>query len=143
MICRLYPRFWIIGLLANSLLWGQSNKASISGLVRDANSNPVADAVVVAQNTETGTVRETRTNEHGYYRFGSIDAGFYDFQVKASSIGVSVKNVEAHAGGWVQVDVRIALNRSSERVDVESSLVSVTDSLSTHVFPFEVIRDLP
>lgn len=143
MNCRLCPRLWIIALLANSLLWGQSNKASISGLVRDANSHPVADAVVVAQNSETGALRETRTNEHGYYRFASIDAGFYDFQVKTPSIGVSVKNVEAHAGGWVEVDVRVALNESSERVDVESSLVSVTDSLSTHIFPFEVIRDLP
>ena len=52
MICHLCPRFWLIAVLANSLLWGQSNKASISGLVRDANANPIADAVVVAQNTK-------------------------------------------------------------------------------------------
>jgi hypothetical protein len=143
MICNLRPLFWLIPLLSTPLLWGQANKASLSGLVLDANGKPVSDAVVVAHNDETGTVRETRTNERGYYRFGSIDAGFYDFQVKAPSIEVGVKNVEAHAGGWVEVNVKIALNESSERVDTETSTVSVTDSLSTHVFPFEVIRDLP
>ena len=109
----------------------------------DAKSNPVPDAVVVAQDNATGSMRETRSNEHGFYRFGSVDAGFYDIQVKAPSLGVDVKDVEVHAGGWVEVNVRIALNKSSERVDVESSSVSITDSLSTHVFPFEVIRDLP
>jgi hypothetical protein len=143
MISNLRPLFWLIPLLGNALLWGQPNKSSLSGLVLDANDKPVTDAVVVAHNDETGTVRETRTNEHGYYRFGSIDAGFYDFQVKAPSIEVGVKDVEIHAGGWVEVNVRIALNKSSERVDADSSSVSVTDSLSTHVFPFDLIRDLP
>jgi hypothetical protein len=135
--------FLLIPVLANAVLWGQSNKASISGLVLDAKSNPVPDAIVVAQDNATGRMREARTNEHGFYRFGTVDAGFYDIQVKAPSLGVDVKDVEVHAGGWVEVNVRIALNKSSERVDLESSSVSITDSLSTHVFPFEVIRDLP
>ena len=143
MSCNLRPFVLLPPMLATTLLWGQANKATISGLVLDANGNPVADAAVGARNHDTGLTRETRTNERGFYRFASIDAGFYDFQVDASSIGVRVKDVEAHAGGWVEVNVRIGLSNSNGQVEVDSSAVSVTDSLATHVLPFEVIRDLP
>ena len=136
---------WVIVPLMAASLWGQSNanKGNISGLVRDTTGNPLPDATVVALNTGTGALREAHTNERGYYRFSSIDAGAYDFRVEALSVSVGLKNVVVNAGGWVEVDVKVALNKSTEKVGLETSTVSITDSIATHVFPVEVIRDLP
>jgi hypothetical protein len=132
-------------LLLPASLLGQvdANKGSISGLVVDASDKPVPDATVVALNKATGAQRETRTNERGFYRFGAIEAGSYDFSVDAASATVGIKNVVVSVGGWLQVDIKVALNRSSEKVDLESSSVSITDSTATHVFALDVIRDLP
>src|SRR5437016_1259242 len=109
-----YKRGLILLLLATSLL-GQSNanKGNISGLVRDSTGNPLAEAIVVALNTGTGAQREAHTNDSGYYLFGSIDAGAYDFKVDAPSGSVELKDVVVNAGGWVEVDVRMALNNPS------------------------------
>jgi hypothetical protein len=141
----LRKRFWIVLLILATSLLGQrdANKANVSGLVVDTSNAPVPDATVVAQNSGTGIVRETRTNQHGYYTFTSVDSGAYDFKVEASSISVGIKNVEIHAGATVEVDVKVALDKSREKVDLASSSVSITDSISTHVMPLDVIRDLP
>jgi len=122
---------------------GNANKGSISGLVLDSTGNPVAGATVVAMNTETGALREARTNNAGYYQFANIDPGPYDFKVEALSVEVGMNNVFVNGGGNVEVDVKVALNKSTERVDLETSTVSITDSAATHVLPLNVIRDLP
>ncbi|MBV9769841.1 MAG: TonB-dependent receptor, partial [Bryobacterales bacterium] len=70
-------------------------------------------------------------------------AGVYDLSVEASSIAVRVRNVEAHAGGYVEVNITMGLDKSNEKIDVETSSASVTDALSTQIFPLQVIQDLP
>ena len=142
--CRLGKSLVVVYLAAAYLMaQGNANKGSISGLVLDSTGNPVPGATVVAMNTETGALREARTNNAGYYQFASIDPGPYDFKVEALSVEVGINNVFVNGGGTVEVDVKVALNKSTERVDLETSTVSITDSAATHVLPLDVIRDLP
>ncbi|MGI8991488.1 MAG: TonB-dependent receptor [Bryobacteraceae bacterium] len=120
-----------------------ANKGSISGIVLDSKEAPVPDAGVTAHNGSTGATRETRTNDRGYYRFAALDSGSYDVRVEAVSLGVSVKDVVVNVGAGVEVNIRLGLNASSERIEADTSSVSVTDASASQVFPREAIRDLP
>jgi uncharacterized membrane protein len=129
--CRLPKSLLVVYLVATWLMaQGNANKGSISGLVLDSTGNPVPGATVVAMNTETGALRETSTNNRGYYQFAGIEAGAYDFKVAAFSVEVGINNVFVNGGGTVEVDVKVALNKSTERVDLEAVRSSITFLIS-------------
>ena len=113
-----WGKIWILLLPVVSLL-GQvdADKGSISGLVQDSAEAPIGDATVVAVNVANDSHRETRTNSQGFYRFGAMDAGRYDVKVEASTFAASLKDVAVNVGAWVQVDFKMSLATTAEKVD--------------------------
>ncbi|HEU0138416.1 MAG TPA: carboxypeptidase regulatory-like domain-containing protein [Bryobacteraceae bacterium] len=113
----------VLLLLAAAPLRAQTT-ASILGTVTDDTSAVVVGAAVRAVNTLTNEVRNTKTDETGYYRFAELGVGLY--------------NVEAEAAGFktaIRQGIELSLNRNA-RVDIQLSVGAVTESVS-------VIADAP
>ena len=56
--------------------------ATLNGVVRDSSGAVLPQATVTLQNTDTGTLRESLTNDSGLYVFVSVPPGEYVLKVK-------------------------------------------------------------
>src|SRR5215813_12108909 len=90
----------------------------ITGLISDPAGAVVAGARVTVTNRDTGIVRETGTNEQGYYTFALLNPGTYE-------LGVQKTGFKAMTRPGVKLDVaQIA------RVDLALQLGEVQDSIT-------------
>jgi outer membrane receptor for ferrienterochelin and colicin len=102
--------------------------ASVEGVVRDTQGEPLLGATVVLQNIETGIVRGTRTNERGVYRFPSVStAGTCTIHADYSGLKSTTINALVLRSGETRVidivlrttevevaEVEVAANRASQ-----------------------------
>ncbi|PYV52211.1 MAG: hypothetical protein DMG98_24575, partial [Acidobacteria bacterium] len=55
--------------------------ATLNGVVRDSSGAVIPQATVILQNTDTGTERQSLTNDSGLYVFVSVPPGEYVLKV--------------------------------------------------------------
>src|SRR5713226_168967 len=84
-----------------SAVMGQTETATVSGLVTDRTAAAVSGAEVRLQSVERGTITTTTTNNVGIYIFPSVHPGQYQISVQKQGfkqidlLGLSV-NVQDH-----------------------------------------------
>src|SRR6266436_6502411 len=138
------PRF--LRIVSSSLfmiLWfacgvvGQTETATVSGLVTDRTAAAVSGAEVRLQSVERGTVTTTTTNNTGIYVFSSVQPGQYQISIQKQGfkqvdlLGMIV-NVQDH----IEQNFRLEVGSVAESVTVNASDVhlNTTDgSVSTVV----------
>ncbi|HTQ55905.1 MAG TPA: carboxypeptidase-like regulatory domain-containing protein [Bryobacteraceae bacterium] len=89
-----YPgrSFWLLGLLVVALAFSQLPafaqfaSGSIGGTVTDATGAVVPQAKVVLKNEASGALRESATNNSGFFNFPSILPGTYTITVSAPGL---------------------------------------------------------
>src|SRR5580658_1479429 len=91
----------------------QSTQGSIFGLVKDKAAAVIPGALVTLTNTDEGTVRTTKSNGVGDYRFQDVKEGRYSLEISAS-------NFEKWAVTGVVLEVRQVL-----RLDASLSVGTV------------------
>src|SRR5216684_6496599 len=102
---------------------GQTETATVSGLVTDRTAAAVSGAEVRLQSVERGTVTTTSTNDAGIYVFPSVQPGQYQISVhkqgfkQVDLLGVIV-NVQAH----IEQNFRLEVGSVSESVTVEGGV---------------------
>src|SRR4051794_28236855 len=76
----------IVGLflLSSTGALSQTSRGTITGVVTDPTQATVSGANVEITQKETNVVRQTTTNQNGFYRFDAVDPGTYDVAVKAT-----------------------------------------------------------
>jgi len=67
----------LIFTFGSGQVFGQTEKASVSGRVTDQSSAAIADAEVQIKNTDTGIVVLAKTNGEGIYVFPTLNPGNY------------------------------------------------------------------
>src|SRR5258706_15055656 len=72
----------IIVLLCACRIAGQTETATVSGLVTDRTGATVPGAEVRLQSVERGTVTTTMTNDAGIYVFPSVQPGQYQISIQ-------------------------------------------------------------
>jgi hypothetical protein len=102
--------------LAQSVL-GQSNKATIVGIVKDPNDALVKDAKVTATNTATGEAHEATSGDEGTYTIANLDPGKY--------------RVAANAAGFQTVVYEEVVLETNARLALDIKFVSVTGGSGT------------
>ncbi len=90
---------------------------TILGQVADPSGAAIVDAQVEAENIGTGLVRETSTNETGFYIFNALPTGLY--RVTVSSAGFST---------YARSEVEVSVAQNS-RVDAEMQVGAVTETV--------------
>ena len=90
---------------------------TILGQVADPSGAAIIAADVTAKNSGTGVMRETATDETGFYIFNALPTGTYQ-------VTVTFEGFSAYSRS--EVEVRVAQN---SRVDVEMTVGSVTETV--------------
>ncbi len=125
---------------------GQTETATISGLVTDRTGAAVARAEVRLQSVERGTVTSTTTNDAGIYVFPSVHPGQYQVSVQKQGfkqidlLGLIV-NVQDH----IEQNFRLDVGSVSESVTVEGGapLINTTDAAVSTVVDRQFAENLP
>jgi hypothetical protein len=116
------------------------------GNVTDASSAAIPNANVKINNTATGAIRETATNESGTYRFPTIPAGTYVLTVQANGFRSFTRaGIEVSVNNLTRVEVRLELGEVTEQVTVRESAISLqTDRAEVrHEVDKETLENVP
>jgi len=116
-------------VLVPTLMEAQIGGGSIVGTVKDPSGAAVVGAMVQAVNIETNEVRETATNEVGYYEFPLLPAGRYRLEAKIEGFQrATTAPFNLNAGTRPRFDLALTLGRVAESVEVVAAapLVNTT-----------------
>ena len=116
---------WRIGLVAGLALLLAANLsaqgiyATLTGVVSDPSQAVVAKAKAVLKDAQSGSQRETVTNNEGYFTFASVPVGTYDLTVEAKGFTSSkVTGISLGGGEKRNVDMSLKVGTTSETVEI-------------------------
>src|SRR6266404_1377270 len=120
--------------------------ATLNGVVRDSSGAVLPQATVTLHNTDTGTDRESLTNDSGLYVFVSVPPGEYVLKVTKDGFTTATQ-----AGLHVLVnqastqDFTLRVGSTQQSVTVEASAVNLETSDATlgSVIESKQVKDLP
>ncbi|HEX4166775.1 MAG TPA: carboxypeptidase-like regulatory domain-containing protein [Bryobacteraceae bacterium] len=116
---------------ATAALWSQAIFATLSGVVTDPSGAVVANAKVTLKNADSGSLRNTVTDNQGYYSFASVPVGTYDLTVEQTGFETSKVNAIALGGGETRsVNTSLQVGNTNQTVEVSgtSDIVTPVDS---------------
>ena len=120
----------IVTLLAANLP-AQGIYATLTGVVADPSTAVVAKAKVILKDAQSGSLRETVTNNDGYFTFASVPVGSYDLSVEAKGFSTyKVNGISLGGGEKRNVDVTLQVGTTSQTVEIQggADLVAPVDS---------------
>ena len=130
------------------LSFGQAvsvNGGAIQGSITDASGAVVPNASVVIKATDTGSIRDIKTDASGYYSVGPLNPGNYSITISAGgfqrlSVNTVVKTGTVTAGSY-----SLSIGQSNVTVEVNAGAVQVnTDQAGvSDVISREQIESLP
>ena len=133
-------------VLAGSLA-GQSNLASVTGIVTDAATAVIPGVSVTIVNSETGLSRNVQTNEEGSYTITNLPPGTYVLTAQASGFRTyQLKDVVLQVGQTLRSDIRLEVGGVTESVTVTSApppLTTESGAIKGDVIIHEEIQELP
>ncbi len=142
-------RILLLGLLVISLAFAavaQSNRATITGTVKDQSGAVLADALVTATNVATNVTSTNKTGGDGLYTIVNLPAGTYKLSVaKAGFKGFELKDLTLEVSQVVAMNVVLSVGATSETVEVTGSvpiLQTENAELSTNLNN-QAVTDLP
>jgi hypothetical protein len=113
-----------VALLASLVFLGlmlpaQESRATVAGTVTDPTGSVVATAKIRLQNTGTGVVFETASNEVGQYRYLFVVPGSYKLTVEMAGFQTYVReHIELHVSQSATIDVTLQVGSQTESVTV-------------------------
>jgi hypothetical protein len=124
---------------------GQTNLATISGLITDPSSKAVPDAEVRARSMETGAVRTTKTGPEGLYEMPGLTPGEYTIEVDAKGFAAAAHTLRLEVGQNARVDLTLEIAGSSTSVEVHASgeLMKTEDASLGEVVESKAVEELP
>src|SRR6266481_9112996 len=129
-----------------SAVMGQTETATVSGLVTDRSGAAVPGAEMRLLSVERGTIATTATNDVGIYVFPSVHPGQYQISVhkqgfkQVDLLGLIV-NVQDH----IEQNFRLEVGSVAESVTVEAaaSMINTTDASVSTVVDQTYIKNMP
>ena len=112
-------------------LLGQGVFATLDGEVSDPTGAVVPNVKVVLTDAGSGSVRETTTDNAGFYSFVSVPVGTYNLAVSTAGFeDYKASNISLGGGEHRSTNVKLTVGSSSQTVsvDAQNSAVAVTDS---------------
>src|SRR5437879_3385518 len=146
-------RHWLAAALAAMVLAcniqpviGQVLYGSLIGNVTDPTGSLIPNATVTITAKDTGTQRETKTDDAGRYSFVNVLPGKYDVKVSATGFKSLTKtDTDVVPSSIGRVDVALEVGQMSDTITVTGSAAELqTDKADTHsVIESKTITSLP
>lgn len=142
------PLTLLVVLFTATLLSSQTGTSTIRGTVTDKQGRVVPAATITLTNTETNTVRSTKSTDTGSYVFDLITPADYRLEVEAKGFKKQlVQNVKALIGKPTESNVALDVGTVEETVEVRASsqeaLVNTQDATLGNNFNSLQITQLP
>src|SRR5215204_6017067 len=135
-----------IALVVVSLLYAQSERGNISGIVSDPQGAAVAGATLKIINRDTNATVNAVAGSTGEYNAPNLSPGTYRIEITAPGFKRFVQeNVIVAAASTLRTDIQLQLGQVSETVEVTASAVVIqTDNakVSTQV-QNKLVDELP
>ncbi len=135
-------------LISFSAFAQQTDNGSLTGIVTDSNSQPVANATVAAKNSGNGQKRTVTTNNEGRWTINVLVPGNYDVTVEASGFQKTTKKTTVSASNTTTLDVVIGV--AEVGADVTVLIGDQNSNISTEKSPVsgtsitgKALEDLP
>jgi hypothetical protein len=107
-------------------LSAQSIYGTLTGVVTDSSQAVVGQATVKLRDAQSGSLRETITNNEGYYTFASVPVGAYELTVDAKGFQIyKGTGIELGGGEKRNVNVTLKVGTTGETVEVSGVADSV------------------
>ena len=125
--------------------FGQSNYATLTGTVTDAQQLPVAGASVELTAASTGAVRRVVTNQQGLFEAPALLPDEYELKIEATGFAVAHRNLRLEVGQKSALNITLNVGSLNEGVKVigGSEVLHTTDSSVGEVIEPTSIRELP
>jgi len=102
-------------------LFGQSNTATVTGLITDPAGAVMPSAKVTIRNVDTNIPREMASDENGDYTITSLPPGKYELTVSSPGFRTAVqRNLVLQIAQVLRVDVRMEVGTVAETVEVSA-----------------------
>ncbi len=126
MILRNARQAVIALFLLSSLLPAQQISGSISGVVRDNQQAVVPKAKVRLINTVQGNIRETETNDEGFYLFQAVQPSTYTVAIEVTGFKkFERREVKLFASDRLDIPVVLEVGALTETITVEAAAAEV------------------
>lgn len=105
--------------------------ATLTGVISDPSGSVISNATIRLTDALSGSVRETRSNDQGYYTFASVPVGDYNLGVDASGFqAYKVSDIRLGGGEQKNVNIQLKVGQATQtvQVDAESVDIATTDS---------------
>lgn len=135
-----------IVLLTSAIVFAQTEKAQLNGVIADGSQAAVPGAQVVVSSTVTGTRRTVTTNEQGLYSIPFLDPGIYDIQVQKEGFRTVQRSaVKLDVAQTATLNFSLEVGAVSDQVTVTAQGVALdTGSASlAHTMENQRIINLP
>src|SRR5216683_2764719 len=136
----------LLVLLAGGSVFGQSNYASLSGVVFDPQRQVVPGAFVQLTSLSTHAVRQVNSNDSGAFQVPGLLPGEYKLSVEARGFASLTETVRLEVGQQMTIDLNLNLSSLSGNVNVEAETINVlrtTDASTGEVVEPTSVRSLP
>jgi len=136
----------VLCFLVGVSAFGQTETATLSGVINDPNGRVVPDVEVTATRIETGTAVTTKTNGAGIYFFTGLVPGHYHLMVhKPGFKEIAIKEFELYVQDKLEQNFSLEIGSVSETVTVTgaATLVNTTDAAVSTVVDRNFAENLP
>ncbi len=114
-------------VLLAATLWSQAIFATLTGVVSDPSGAVVAGAKVTLRNADSGDIRDTVTDNQGYYTFASVPVGSYNLTISSAGFQTFAENGIALGGGEKRnVNASLQVGSTNQTVEVSGSADIIT-----------------
>jgi hypothetical protein len=125
---------------------GQTETATISGLVTDVTGGVVAGAEVKLQSVERGTIAAATSNDAGIYVFANVHPGQYQISVhKAGFRQVDLLGMIVNVQDHIEQNFRLQVGSVAESVTVKANdlHINTTDASVSTVVDQSYVKNMP
>lgn len=114
------PIFFLL-LAAPLRICAQVNFASVTGQVVDVGKGALPQVNILLKSTTTGLVRNTTTDDHGFYEFTAINPGEYQLQAEAPHFEKQIRNLVLTVDQSLRLDITMQIGAAKEVVNVQGT----------------------
>src|SRR5215831_1636027 len=131
-------------LLTCSVVFGQSDRGTITGTISDQTSAVIPGAGVVAVNGETGTKYETISTETGNYTLTQVPPGVYQMSVELPGFKRYVRQgITVFVAQTLRIDVALEVGAATDEVTVNADAPLLRTESSEVSYLIKAPEELP
>ena len=144
-LCRIGAVIFATVLAGRTLAFGQEQRGSIEGTVRDVSGGVLVGAVVEARSPALVGTASVATDAQGLYRFPALPPGRYEISGVLQGFARASAAITLELGQVLRVDVTLPVAGVRQDVEVTSDgpLLDVKQNAAGGIIPREVIDRIP